>query len=76
VGGRKLPYFYLGINMASRYYALDIGLPQTDVAEGSTTQSKTVEVAVDLADNATREQVLIALKNIENYILQDVWPPA
>ena len=62
--------------MASRFYALDIGLPQTDVVEGSSTQSKTVEVAIDLADNATREQVLVALKNIENYILQDVWPPA
>ena len=62
--------------MASRYYGLDVGLPQTDVAEGASTQSKTVEVAVDLADNATREQVLVALKNIENYILQDVWPPA
>lgn len=62
--------------MASRFYALDIGLPQTDVAEGSSTQSKTVEVAVDLADSATRDQVLVALENIKNYILQDVWPPA
>lgn len=62
--------------MASRYYALDIGENEYEVAEGSTTQSKTVEVAVDLADNATREQVLVTLKNIENYILRDVWPPA
>jgi hypothetical protein len=62
--------------MASRYYALEIGLPQTDVAEGSSTQSKTVEVAVNLADSATRDQVLVALENIKNYILQDVWPPA
>jgi hypothetical protein len=62
--------------MASRYYALDIGDNEYEVSEGATTQSKTVEVAVDLADNATREQVLIALKNIENYILRDIWPPA
>jgi hypothetical protein len=62
--------------MASRYFGLDVGLPQTSVTEGASTQSKTVEVVVDLADNATREQVLVALKNIENYILQDVWPPA
>ena len=62
--------------MASRYYGLDVGLPQTSVLEGSSTQSKTVEVVVDLADLATREQVLIALENITNYILQDVWPPA
>jgi hypothetical protein len=62
--------------MASRFYALDIGDNEYEVSEGATTQSKTVEVAVDLADNATREQVLIALKNIENYILRDIWPPA
>lgn len=62
--------------MASRYYALDIGQNEYEVAEGATTQSKTVEVAVDLADNATREQVLVALDNIKNYILRDVWPPA
>lgn len=62
--------------MASRYYALDVGLPLTSVVEGSSTQSKTVEVAVDLADSATREQVIVALENIKNYILQDVWPPA
>ena len=62
--------------MASRYYALDIGENEYEVAEGATTQSKTVEVAVDLADGATRDQVLVALKNIENYILRDVWPPA
>jgi hypothetical protein len=62
--------------MASRYYALDIGENEYEVAEGSATQSKTVEVAVDLADGATRDQVLVALKNIENYILRDVWPPA
>lgn len=62
--------------MASRYYALDIGQNEYQVAEGSSTQSKTVEVAVDLADSATRDQVLVALDNIKNYILRDSWPPA
>lgn len=62
--------------MASRYYALDIGENEYQVAEGAATQSKTVEVAVDLADNATRDQVLVAIDNIKNYILRDVWPPA
>lgn len=62
--------------MASRFYALDIGGNQTQVVEGSSTGSKTVEVVVDLADNATREQVLICIENIRNYILQDSWPPA
>ncbi len=62
--------------MASRYYALDIGDNMTEVVEGSSTGSKTVEVVVDLADNATRDQVIVALENIKNYILQDSWPPA
>jgi hypothetical protein len=62
--------------MASRFYALDIGENQTQVVEGSSTGSKTVEVVVDLDDNATREQVLICIENIRNYILQDSWPPA
>lgn len=62
--------------MASRYYALDIGENMTEVVEGSSSGSKTVEVVVDLADNATREQVLIAMENIKNYILQNIWPPA
>lgn len=62
--------------MASRYYALDLGGDITDVAEGSSTQSKTVEVAIDLADGATRQEVFNALENIKNYILQDIYPPA
>lgn len=62
--------------MASRFYALDIGEHADEVAEGSSTQSKTVEVAVDLADGATREQVLVTLDEIKQYILEDSWPPA
>jgi len=62
--------------MASRYYALEIGDNEYEVAEGASTQSKTVEIAVNLADNATREQVLVAIDNIKNYILRDIWPPA
>jgi hypothetical protein len=62
--------------MASRYYALDIGDNMTEVAEGSSSQSKTVEIAIDLADNANRNQVLECIENIKNYILQDAWPPA
>jgi hypothetical protein len=62
--------------MASRYYALDLGENMTQVAEGSSTQSKTVEIAIDLADGANRQQVFEAIENIRNYILQDTWPPA
>ena len=62
--------------MASRYYALEIGDNEYEVAEGASTQSKTVEIAINLDDSATREQVLVAIDNIKNYILRDIWPPA
>ena len=62
--------------MASRYYALDVGGSIVDVAEGSSTQSKTVEIAIDLADGASRQEVFNAIENIKNYILQDIYPPA
>jgi hypothetical protein len=62
--------------MASRYYALEIGDNEYEVSEGASTQSKTVEIAINLDDSATRDQVLVAIDNIKNYILRDIWPPA
>jgi len=41
--------------MASRYYALEIGDNEYEVAEGAS---------------------LVAIDNIKNYILRDIWPPA
>jgi hypothetical protein len=62
--------------MASRFYALDLGGNEYEVAEGAATQSKTVEIVIDLDDNPTRADVFVAIENIRNYILRDVWPPA
>ena len=62
--------------MASHYFALELGADADEVATGSSTQSKTVEVAVDLADGATREQVLALLEFIEDAISTSDWPPA
>lgn len=62
--------------MASHFYAVDIGENEYQVVDGTATQTKTVEVVVDLADNATRDQVLVAIDNIKNFILRDIYPPA
>ena len=62
--------------MASHFYALDVGESEYQVVDGASTQSKTVEIVVELADNATRDQVLVAIDNIKNYILRDIYPPA
>jgi hypothetical protein len=62
--------------MASRYYGCERGGKSDSVTDGSSSTSKTVEVVVDLADGANRNEVIEALENIKNYILADQWPPA
>lgn len=62
--------------MASRYFGIEKGEKFTSITEDSSTTGKTIEVVVDLADGASREQVLVGLENLKNYILQSNWPPA
>lgn len=62
--------------MASRYFALNRGQQKTDITQGSSTQSKSLEVAVNLADNMEKHEVLEELENIRLYILENIWPPA
>lgn len=55
--------------MASRFYAVDKGQDMTfDVTESSSTQSKGIEVQVDLAKVTSNLQVIDGLKAIINYI--------
>lgn len=62
--------------MATQYYGIEKGLNVDQVTTGSSTTGKTVEVTVDLADGATREQVMIAIEAIKVYIGKNIWPPA
>lgn len=55
--------------MAFQYIGVNRGGREPDVATGSSTTSKDVEVAIDLSKNCTREDVLLALKSMENFIL-------
>lgn len=62
--------------MASRYFGAEKGANVDGVTQGSSTTSKTVEVVVDLADGADKNQVLQALEAIKLYIIANIWPPA
>jgi hypothetical protein len=58
------------------YFGIDLGLPLETVTDGAASTTKSVEVVVELDDDPTREQVVVALQNLRDYILQSPWPPA
>jgi len=62
--------------MARRYWGSNKGDHQEAVVEGAVSPAKNVEVNIDLAANMTRDEVRIQLKQIENKIIEDIWPPA
>lgn len=56
--------------MAQRYFGLDRGDTENDVTEDSSTTATTdVEVRVDLAAGMKVSEILIALDNIKNWII-------
>lgn len=63
--------------MAVRYFGIEKGLTMGGITQDSSTTSKTFEFTVDLADGATREQAILAIEQLKNYIAQNTnWPPA
>lgn len=62
--------------MASEYFGIDLGGAISDIEQDSSTNSTDIELAVDLTNSPTREQVIVALQNIRDYLLQIDWPPA
>lgn len=62
--------------MASRYFGIEKGANVDTVTQGSSTTSKTVELVVDLADGADKNQVLQAIEAIKLEIVKNIWPPA
>lgn len=62
--------------MADRFYGLDRGDVKNDISEDSSSPTKDVEVAVDLAIGMDKSEVLILLDEIKAYILENQWPPA
>jgi hypothetical protein len=62
--------------MASRFYGIALGANAYEVEEDSSSNTTDIEVAVDLTNSPTREDVVVGLTNIINYIMRDQWPPA
>jgi hypothetical protein len=62
--------------MASRFYGIALGANAYEVEEDSSTNSTDIELAVDLTNNPTREQVINSMYNLMDYIMRDQWPPA
>jgi hypothetical protein len=56
--------------MASRYYGADVGaMNKTHVTEDSSTNTKAVEVSIDLAKTTSKLAVLQALDAIRDYLI-------
>lgn len=74
--------------MATRRWSLNPGLQLADVVEaaGAATVTKKIELTVDLAttivtDNGStrgisKQEVLLAMEVIKQYIVANIWPPA
>ena len=63
--------------MASRYFGINRGQSEEgSVTNASSSQSKNVEVVVDLAAGMDRGEVLLAIELLERAILKADWPPA
>jgi len=63
--------------MADRFYGLDRGDNEFSVVtEQATSPTKDVEIAVDLAVNLEKSEVLQLIDMIKNHIIEGDWPPA
>lgn len=64
--------------MATRLYGISRGENVDQVTEGvgSAVAADSIELTVDLAANLSKEDVLLAIKKFENYIVKGNWPPA
>lgn len=57
--------------MANRFYGLNRGQTEFDVVDASSTQSKDIEVNIDLSKSWEKGEVLVKLEEIYNAILKD-----
>lgn len=64
--------------MATRLYGTSRGKTEFQITDtvGSPTVSNDIELTVDLAKNLDKNDVLVKLQELTNYILEHNWPPA
>lgn len=62
--------------MADRFYGIDRGQTEFEIVEDTSSPTKDVEIAVDLAVDLTKSEVLHALDMLQNHILKGDWNPA
>jgi hypothetical protein len=55
--------------MAIQYIGIDRGRQSGDVTTGTATTGKEIELSVDLASDATRQEVLDSLDKLRDFIL-------
>lgn len=62
--------------MASRYYAIERGEAFEDITDALSTQTKSVEVAINLDDGMTQDEAVDAVRMLADRIAKGPWPPA
>lgn len=63
--------------MATRIYSTDIDPQKETVTDGvGSATTKGIECTFDLAKVTTREQAVLGLEAISEYIINGSWPPA
>lgn len=61
--------------MATEYYSLNRGQNQKDVAKATVQPTADIYVAIDLTKSLTKEDVILQLEKISNYVISHGWPP-
>jgi hypothetical protein len=64
--------------MATRRYGISRGETQDQITEavGAAVASDGIELTVDLAVGLQKSEVVMALDQIKNHIIEGNWPPA
>ncbi len=57
------------------YYGVNAGDSEFAAAVSSSTTSKDVEIVVNATNVTSKEQLLIAIENLENFVLKNGFPP-